>query len=1825
MYRGDLTGVSNNAWTWLSGSSYSVSATINVSKLLEYANGATSVNIYIYRCYKAQGETYGHDCGTQQVPLTITINNPTPSATTSTTTMSIRPNGYTTDQSGQYFTYTGAGNATIYATATFKRTDSSAPTNAYVKYSTSGPILSSNYSETSGWTTVSNQTFTSGGTKDVSLSNTFSVDWDDSYKHICAYGATADSNYSGTTWSSWKSWNATQSACLYIRGPRSDYATFSGSISSVSKDSKLSCSGNTCEGDGVTTSYSLTPNFSIKRTNNTPESAYTKYSYTESKTYPSSTSTSTTAKKNNETYTASGTAKSVSVSVGSDATQCFSLKYGSSVKYHGTSYNAINNTGTDQKCVSIHNPSYTYPTATASVVISPASTDAGKFACSGDTCYAKETGTFSFTRSITMSRPATNDDPSSASYKYSVNTSNTAPTSASSDVSIEKGKKSGELLPKASRATDVTISYGGSDQYVCGSIYFSKIVKYKDGTLQSTGKTYDKVERCVTIKAPKKATFSGSVSISPDSALTYNSSTKKYDGAGTTSGSSTDFYVTPTYTIKRTNDSPTNATSDYLTATGSTYPTTGTKSNTGNLAKDAKKEVTPSSSTKVTVSAGSDVTQCFSESFDSNVVYYGSSVYSRDFAGRAQGCITIHNPLLTYPTATTTSDTITIAPASSSDFSCSGDVCYAKKAGEFTFNRTIKLKRTDSGTPTSATFYYDVNETGTAPTSVSSSKTVSLASNGESSNLITSKNVTTSYGGADQTVCASIYYTKRVYYKDGVLQSGSRQYDSKARCVTVKSPKKATFSATVSSTKDSNLTCTGDECIGNGLTSKYKISVTYKITRTNDDPTNAASRYAYQASATAPTLSSSSSTTGAKTKDQYWTETVDYYPVVDIGTDDQVTFCYTLSFDKEVVYYGDGYSTIYTQTPDSNKHCVKIKNPSLTYTAAFSATSNGYLNEHTTPLLTRTNSNKDGYINNVTRNATTGKWSYNFASTDAGNTYYATFGHDLSLNTEPLYPFLSLASNWEVQYKINNLSWTTLKEDGQKVAGTETPAFTEKKKVSVNTNTVNLGKYDRSNVGTYYTYCQRLYYWNAVNYKTVKNGDESFSIDRKKGTETYSDPVCVTLKNPKWEEEEYNEDSSREHTMTVTGTPSFAAATGAKQVGTKYQVNQVNTGAYFNHSLTRVDGGFDESSNGQTVNGTKINFYSGNRTMYGNSAFNVKTDWRGKGNINSGTYGNKTPAGFSSLGDVTFSATGLAASAGESWASIDTSHTSGKTWSSNSTRGRTSTTFTGTSMVAGAEKVVCHKTYNSPKKWTVQYVDIKRRSTYSTGINASSQNTSWVYDRTELKSTSPATVTTGSDAEYTSDATCVNLERKYNYNVTSAVPTASTDDVLSVGQTVAPEFSLKVERDPDYTDLTGTDVRNYITDINTSRTDVYVITYGVKATIPDSNFEAVVSGGKMTSGNDFCAYVGTLAGSGNISNACTSTGETDNLGGHKGTGVSASTSYTESFTADTITVPSMNVGDKFCVAIGISNSSSTRSSGFLSKSTCTNIGKRPTLHVWGGSIASVGDVSTSYTKNTAGFYGSWTDLAIIANGKVNAMSSGNGIVANKAQLTYKMPCQFSLLTIANSGCATNAGLKYIGKSNAEVGMTAPERIEAIWDRYQYEYEGKTYRANFGESMTFGGAKPPENRLNTIYRAKNIYIPQNVLFESTSAVGDQVKQIIFMADENIYISADVTEINAWLIAGGTIYTCTDSDKNPIEVGSLAADQCTNKLTVNGPMEANQIIYRRTKGADEHLSGADGIEAEAELVNFLPSYIISGYRESSSELPFTTYQKELAPRY
>ena len=486
---------------------------------------------------------------------------------------------------------------------------------------------------------------------------------------------------------------------------------------------------------------------------------------------------------------------------------------------------------------------------------------------------------------------------------------------------------------------------------------------------------------------------------------------------------------------------------------------------------------------------------------------------------------------------------------------------------------------------------------------------------------------------------------------------------------------------------------------------------------------------------------------------------------------------------------------------------------------------------------------------------------------------------------------------------------------------------------------------------------------------------------------------------------------------------------------------------------------------------------------------------------------------------------------------------------------------------------------------------------------------------------------------------CVAVTRPYNFNITSidvnAETTANITIPANTGQEVEAKYTIHVgKNDPNY----------MLTDVPNS--DIKLISF----VLHDTPANGALAGGKTTGGASPCSFFTSKLGSALDEDSCSDTTSAGQLHDHNGTSYYNTNNYTISQSYPTV-IPNLPTNKKYCLAIAVQPTSSNPNGSYgfvsptntldtnytVSNAICYNVGKYPTMQVWGGSTYSSGNISTSVTSvkegNANRIFGSWDDFMIIAKGSITNTASGATLISGNTNFTS---CTISPLTVANSSACQD--------HTDDLGHSSIEIVDRILSGIKNRYIDGT--SEYVDLATAAEVQGTSRVITTAVRNsglsyypivlynsesdKNVYIANDldIGFNSRTYKNFVIPQIIIYTPTDIYIDPAVGRIDAWLLAGGEIYTCADASGNNIRT-SADSGRCENRLTVTGPTVAQKIHFDRTYGGDAYVDptlGSSTIKEPAEIFDLNPGAYLFGANEATDDAqPIVTYLHELPPRY
>ena len=347
-----------------------------------------------------------------------------------------------------------------------------------------------------------------------------------------------------------------------------------------------------------------------------------------------------------------------------------------------------------------------------------------------------------------------------------------------------------------------------------------------------------------------------------------------------------------------------------------------------------------------------------------------------------------------------------------------------------------------------------------------------------------------------------------------------------------------------------------------------------------------------------------------------------------------------------------------------------------------------------------------------------------------------------------------------------------------------------------------------------------------------------------------------------------------------------------------------------------------------------------------------------------------------------------------------------------------------------------------------------------------------------------------------------------------------------------------------------------------------------------------------------------------------------------------------------------------------------------SEPSCAPIAKRPSFQVWGGDMYSRVNVENDFANKRnvyAGYYNSWNNLngfkktgdnkthfgswvqeglVFGVGGSTNTIASGAALgerdnpkkanTGNEGGLCDKMvPLTFANNPCNNDGPATSANVVSLSgdpKSLINYWISNPDRggisgtrdLDDLWDsgiiqESATKTEIRHLKINGSLNIT-GGEMGNSRTLLIDYKDAtdgNVTISGNIKYGTDFNSLGQVPKLIIYA-KNIYISCNVTEIDAILIATNKVNTCVGGGDDDSSEGRA------NQLKIVGTViTGNGITLGRTYGAAAWKgSGENGQQKAAEIFDYDSTILMwSEYMSSSAQTDTlqTVYQHELAPRY
>lgn len=522
--------------------------------------------------------------------------------------------------------------------------------------------------------------------------------------------------------------------------------------------------------------------------------------------------------------------------------------------------------------------------------------------------------------------------------------------------------------------------------------------------------------------------------------------------------------------------------------------------------------------------------------------------------------------------------------------------------------------------------------------------------------------------------------------------------------------------------------------------------------------------------------------------------------------------------------------------------------------------------------------------------------------------------------------------------------------------------------------------------------------------------------------------------------------------------------------------------------------------------------------------------------------------------------------------------------------------------------------------------------------------------------------------EYLGSGVSVTINRPYNFDLTDFMTeyTSSTDGAIYPGAKISARATVTNRENIPNEGETQEGNHSYSPDNTTIRTYLFIVK---KDYIPtrDDIFNSFTHYDDST----VCSYYGSSVRLGDniYDDKCKLLKE---VVYEDGIAPGASETVNSEYTTDS----DLSVGDKICLVSEINFVNSKNNGGYNSKdgllndsdsnswysqnsklwyataASCEVVTVRPTTQIWGGDISAAGDVEATVTGvnereleegklGALNTFGSWVDYGLTSNGKIKNFSSGSAIATGVN--TYS-PCVISPLTISNANCATE-----LGGAGIPASSTFADRIVARYKGMStMPYATATYLSEGSTEVAFYSLPEINNTGELIvnsFEKGNVLLSGNIISDPNriyEKASDIPQNIIIVENGDLYISENVTEIDAWLVVpNGTIHTCVGMESgNKIKFYNIgddtfSSDVCSNQLIVRGPVVAKNIIPLRTATQTSLLAtpssdsnaNRERIKSYAERFVLPYSSYIWSYSEATDKSGSidTVYTRELAPRF
>jgi hypothetical protein len=366
----------------------------------------------------------------------------------------------------------------------------------------------------------------------------------------------------------------------------------------------------------------------------------------------------------------------------------------------------------------------------------------------------------------------------------------------------------------------------------------------------------------------------------------------------------------------------------------------------------------------------------------------------------------------------------------------------------------------------------------------------------------------------------------------------------------------------------------------------------------------------------------------------------------------------------------------------------------------------------------------------------------------------------------------------------------------------------------------------------------------------------------------------------------------------------------------------------------------------------------------------------------------------------------------------------------------------------------------------------------------------------------------------------------------------------------------------------------------------------------------------------------------------------------------------------------MPMGYNLCFAISIRNNityqlGNNTNDGWArhSRPVCYRVGKAPKIQICNAGVSAPGGVQgkvtdRSHATSNQGVFGSWAEYEAVSASTISGFGTAAAFhhpAPGSGLADASHPIEYNSLSIGNiakedsSNDDTSFGFfedqhssntyraaayfENIAKAAATPSSTVDTALNGEDPLGAYYGTGKVTIGSAGGEVTVR-----QGHTAIVVTEGDVYIAGNIRYaDSTYTKAEDIPQTIIVSHGTIRINADVTRIDAWLIASGpevddsdpndhpgTIMTCAnDGEAYGTVVDRISSNVCNKKLVINGPIYADKLHLFRTAGAE-----ASDPKKPAEvftLPNITYLWSLNYAKEQNHNYALSVFSKDLPPRY